>query len=459
MTSCPKTRELLLRGSLDGDVAAHLETCETCRAEVESLETWKGAVAAWDPSRGSSVVSPSRVEALVRTAEARAAGAPRHERRRLVAWTAGAAAACAAAVLAVVISGGDAAPATRVVETGPNEHTVVTAGDDRIGLDIDTRVAITESEGRERLVELERGTIAVAAKKRERDAALVVRAGGVSVHVTGTRFSVSRRPAGGGVRVALEEGGVRVVISGGEVVRLWPGSSFLERGGVGEVGAFSPGDAEEIEALLVGRRPDDGSRPPEVDARPEEPREGADAELPLDAPPAEQAPLRATPGARPQAAGADVGIDAARRMILDGRVDEARAALERIVAASPDDAEAWMLLATCHRKLGNWAEAVRAYSIPGETGSARQAGQARYMAATVLQDKLGQPARARSLLEEYVRGAPETKPLEAKALLRLAQVDLAIGDVAAARAAWEALRRSYPGTEEEKRAAVLVGEK
>jgi len=103
-------------------VAAHLEGCEECRAELRELEGVAALLPLADPARIEQPAARppadlgARIEAQIAAEAAREGRAKRRRRRRV--WAGGAAAAAAvAAVLAIVVlplGGGESSPAQEV---------------------------------------------------------------------------------------------------------------------------------------------------------------------------------------------------------------------------------------------------------------------------------------------------------------------------------------------------------
>ena len=50
------------------------------------------------------------------------------------------------------------------------------------------------------------------------------------------------------------------------------------------------------------------------------------------------------------------------KSVASGRLDEAREELERLLAAEPDNAQAWFLLGGIYRRHELWGDAINAYN-------------------------------------------------------------------------------------------------
>jgi hypothetical protein len=121
------------------------------------------------------------------------------------------------------------------------------------------------------------------------------------------------------------------------------------------------------------------------------------------------------------------GLAHLRKLVFDGRLEEAEAALRERLDQVPGDTESQMLLADCLKKMQRWDEAVAQYGQVIESAGPRTASRARFVAAVVLQDRLGDHAQAADLLERYLEQETGQRPLRAEAMLRLARARLARG--------------------------------
>ena len=116
-----------------------------------------------------------------------------------------------------------------------------------------------------------------------------------------------------------------------------------------------------------------------------------------------------------------------QEMVIDGQYRRAESALRAHLGRFPKDADAWWLLATCRRKAGDWQGAVDAYDSVIRTAGASRKDKARFRAATILQEKLGNHDKALGYLGAYLKNAGRTKPLRAEALIRQATSYLSVG--------------------------------
>jgi Tfp pilus assembly protein FimV len=86
-------------------------------------------------------------------------------------------------------------------------------------------------------------------------------------------------------------------------------------------------------------------------------------------------------------------------------------------------------------------------------GGPKSANSARFQASVLLQDKLSDPGRAATLLEEYLRGPAL---LEAEALVRLARARIDLGQRDRARSLLERVVAEHRGTAAAIRAGRLL---
>ena len=105
-----------------------------------------------------------------------------------------------------------------------------------------------------------------------------------------------------------------------------------------------------------------------------------------------------------------------------------------------------MLLALCLQKKGDAAGAIRAYEKVVAYGDDADANRGRFMAAKLCQDGLGAQDRAETMLRQYLEHSP--RPLEAEAMLRLAQAQLALGEERQARKTASEIASRFPGSEQ-----------
>lgn len=320
----------------------------------------------------------------------------------------------------------NASERSAMLTVGDGGHLEIAAESDMVELASNSRLRVVTTGRARALLELLEGTVTVDAEQRASGESLTVEAGEYRVSVIGTRFAVSIQDDDA-VAVEVFEG-VVVATGSDETERRVAAGDRLVMGG------STPKTAEEVEDesedLVTGTRDEE----PESDA------------------PEQQAK-------RSAAAGKAVFDEAdVRRRIREGDLKAARALLREHLRRSPGDADAWMLLAECERKSGNWQDAVSAYGRVIDVGDSRKANRARFKSAVVLQDKLKSHRRAASMLEQYLSQAGSGSPLEAEAMFRRAKSLLALGRTKAAHGLFEEILERHSGTPAAVQTRKLLGQ-
>ncbi len=341
---------------------------------------------------------------------------------------------------------------------------------DRVGMAPNAEMRIIRASERVVRIRLERGTVACSVSPRRGNGRFMVEAGDYMVSVLGTKFKVTKTPATP-LEVTVERGTVRVENAKGVSWFLNKGDIFA----VDQSGRVVPDRAEPLAlaatmnrllrpAFEAGpRRPDPGEPRESVNAAQgsaDGPRAVAGATLSESTAPTTPAaaePERptsrtvqtvartsrptVTPSSRVHKA---VSINAPekkaptgelptwRQWILDGRMADARVAMKRYLKSAPADGKAWALLADCERKERNWYSAVTAYEKVIEHGSAKQASHAKYMAATIYQERLNDHRQALKMFKEYRRSGFVQGELRDLTDVKMARSLIAVGDCAEA---------------------------
>jgi len=432
---------------------------------------------------------PQPGEATRLVARARERRAPAAARRG---WIFGlAAAAAAAAVLLVVVlslTSGDSAPGGTEVrplqvsgilivgerasdiaplssgerlETPDDGRAVLSLGGDRLGVAPGSSVLLGVTSETEASFSLERGRVACDVTPRTASGSFEVEAAGYVVAVRGTRFSVEIGE-GDGLRVEVAEGKVEVSRDSGRVGLVEAGG-YLTASPGGEVSSGTV-DSEALARLdaLLDERP--GVAAAATVGGTTEDVETADRgaeEQAMDE--GERAPVDGTAGhdraGSPRAGRRGPGDPLAtwREWVIQGRYDEAEYELAAHLAGHASDTAAWSLLADCRRKAGRWGGAVEAYRRVFQLAEPGEANRARFIAGTILQDRLGDPSAAAALYADYL-SSPSTKPLAAEALVRRARCLLSTGRRADAVELLERVVDLHGGTTAAIEARRLLGE-
>lgn len=130
----------------------------------------------------------------------------------------------------------------------------------------------------------------------------------------------------------------------------------------------------------------------------------------------------------------------ASRLRTLGRVEEAIAAYERLLAAQPDLADSWYNLGWLQRKVRRFEAALDSYARALDLG-VRDPEEVRLNRAVILSDYLHRPADAAQELDAALEDNPDYVP----ALLNLGNLREDLGDRPGARAAYERALAVEPG--------------
>ena len=446
---------------VDDEAQAHFESCATCRANDATWRDIEDRLHGWGKETQAAAAHPAELARLMAKVQRRD-----RPRRR---WTStfGPTMAGVCVIVALWIasdlglfraskplsSGRDARVVLlrgRLGTSGPRNGSdaVLSSVDDRLLVRIETGAtrdtvalgnlstavvrAATASTVR---LELVAGTLACAVGRRAEKQQLVVTSGRVSATALGTRFGLGRDEAGT-VSVAVGEGSVAVQSAPGEQVRVVAGESVAvdARGNVQRT--LSSEMAARLERLMQ-------ELTPALRTTPQVP-----------APPTSH--VQPTPSVPRRAGPLTADLPSWREWVMDGQLERAERALGAHLARRPGDVQAWSLLGDCHRKAEQWLGAITAYDQVIKRGSAAEANRARYLAAVVAQDALGDHARAVRLLGDYLDSQPGLRPLEADAQLRLAISLRALRRDNEANALLQRLTTNHPTSAAARRALELL---
>ena len=311
-----------------------------------------------------------------RGGEVRLTGAPAAGvgRPRVRAWVAGGAVAAAALIVLWPGRGGEEGRSggrspSRIATA--EAASAVSVGDVSLEVAPHSALLVDEDEERGVLVVLERGGVTCRVPPRKGEAPVVVQAGEVRVEVTGTVFSVTR--AGEAAHVVVVEGTVQLTHRGRQHVVVAPGAWPVTEAGTGTEAETESETETETEAETETETGTGTGTGTEIET-------GTEMEM---EPEAMDLPARRGATRRP-----------ARVRASDKERYEAAAGLE---ASDPE--AALVIYRELARAGGAWA------------------ANARYARAR-LELELGREARARRLLEEYLRRHPRgPNAADARALL------------------------------------------
>ena len=477
MSHCDRLQDFLdgrLARSEREDFEASLASCPSCASEVARWNSARAALESWSGTLQTSPATEEQAQQLVRALERRKENeaAAKEPRSWIPFWGFGLAAAAALAVVIFtlvkpvtpaptaveplafsVVRGGAPQALDGVVTTG-QKSAVVALGPHRIGLGANSSLRIVRAARTAVRVELLRGEAAFQVMGAQVRDGFVVAVDAREVRVVGTRFLVSR-DLPDALRVAVSEGVVQVSpgsrqVHAGEQLRVRQGGEVL-------IARRDEADARRLEELLDEREP---ALPPPAFVPPA-PIVAADAGSPAAVVVPRPAPMPA-----PNASSADAGplvdlrerYEGWQRGLAERRYLEVEASLREHLRGSPADAEAWLLLGDVMRKSAQYRKAVEAYRKAEETADPSEANHARFLAASLLQDELRDPAAAIAPLQSYLRGEAKDRPLEAEAELRLGQALLATGRQDEGRALLRQVVKDHAATDAALRANRILRE-
>ncbi len=385
----------------------------------ERLRTWGAKKLVTHPE-------PAEVETLLRRARARLASRQAPRRVRWLALGSASLAAAAAVVLWVarpLITGGTAWSAPR------DRERVVRIEGATLTMNPGSRLRVETAQLPAREVRLDAGTVGFDVAPLRTGETFEVVAGSYRIRVVGTQFTVDLADR--------DEGEVQVYrgvvdMSGPRHARLHAGETARWRGESLTLVSSAVG----TNAPAMDSPPRDGPETPAVPAQ-------ADAD--------EDRGVRHTPAARQ----ATPTFGALRALVLNGEYARAEQGLASHVVRSPRDAEAWLLLGDCRRKLRRYESSIEAYERAAAVGRSQEANRARFVAATVWQDDLGNGTKAIPLFERFLDSAARSEPLRAAAMLRLARAHRDGGDRATARTFARRVIAEFPGSPEALRAYAI----
>jgi hypothetical protein len=285
--------------------------------------------------------------------------------------------------------------------------------------------------------------VACAVSPRRSGESFVVAGGDVEVRVVGTRFTVERADDGA-LAVAVFHGAVEVATVG-DTRRLSPGDRLaIGQDGTMEMAAATGTDRRRAFALLSGE--------PTNRASIGDPQESSEpgVQSPFLAP--GTAPAKDTGSGSHRARAAD--LQHWRSLALEGRFNEASRGLKAYLHRTHEDKDAWSLLADCERKQERWPQSVEAYRKVIGLAPGAEADRARFRAAAILADRMGDHQGAAALLEQYLEG--NGRGMRGEAMVRLGAAWLAIGRTQEARRMLTRVCAEFAGTPEGKRAREVL---
>lgn len=459
MKPCRKLDEYLdgqLADSEVKDFETHAERCPACGARVEQWRRASEGLRQWAKKVEYPVADRTKARKLLRRAESTEAGPGRPFRVRL-AWVA---AGCVVVGLGLWIAltarryqaslpvpshksvhsreKHQRSPARWRLLSAANGPSALKLGRTRMAVAVGTVARVRYDGKTDTRLRLELGSVAVEVDPGGTEPPFVVEAGAFEVRVLGTWFMATLTGAGV-LRVAVSRGKVAVTGPGGEYMTILTGQTL--EWAPGERPSITPIDPKQQGLLqtLLEIPESDGSRKASVEP----------VKVPSTGPVGRRT-AQAAPGARRV-------LEQCRNLVYVGQLKEAERLLAGYLRRHSKDSRAWSLLGDCRRKAGKWRGAVKAYRRVISLGPSAPANRARYMAATILQDRLKRHDRALALLKAYLAHDRGRRPLTAEALLRQARALLSLGRGKQARKCLMRILRRHGGTTAAIRARRLLG--
>jgi TolA-binding protein len=312
---------------------------------------------------------------------------------------------------------------------------LIQIGNDLLGLSATGAFRLIDANEDTVRLELKTGTVACNVTPRKEKAGFIIEAGEYSVHVIGTRFSVTRGWQKN-LKVTVSKGIVEVKDKTGTSWRV-RADETLSTNTKRELRSETASKADISEIVRLLSTNTNISSLNSLDKHTnaiDQVRTHTLAESHEQSPETTKRKKRTTLDADLQE---NDNATLWRRWIVDGKFDEARRAISSHLDSYPSDGVAWSLLADLERKTGNKKAALKAYEKTIETAIASTSNRARYLAATIAQKDLGDHAYAVDLFEEFLKSNSSKGQLPDVARLGLSRSLIELGKTKKARAILE----------------------
>ncbi len=354
-------------------------------------------------------------------------------------------------------------PVDMPLESPRGSKTLASVNNDRVAILGASRIRFISMDKDDTRVSLDRGKIVCAVSHRKAGQRFTVESGSYAVRVIGTHFSVERR-ADDGLAVSVSEGTVAVSGPEGSRWQVEEGSHLSLSRDDKESRVTHVGDRARLARTL------ENALSEKISGNPEE-----HLDDPVSDPPArethsasirdETATVRSkhersssqdstereeAKGSKPDQMGRW------RTWIIEGRYQEASQEIVRHLADHESDRAGWSLLADCHRKAGEWALAVEAYTRVIALASDGKARRARFLAGVILQDQLNEHDEAAEMFERYLDARQGKSQIRATVMVRLSKSYVVLGRTEKARRLLDEVLVVAPGTRAADSAKVLL---
>lgn len=445
------------------DFVAHLANCSACKSIVDEARSVDDSLRSWlaNQTHPEATVEGRRI--LERKARER--GIRQRKARIVLGFATAAATAVLVVTIAVLLTRpGDRHPSAfseTTVTTQPRPIVVFKEGESELQPDLNNTWQMETSTGGRMLVDIEgnhvglaanssatflptkdgkillrltKGAMAVETASHRNKRQLSIEAGDYLVEVVGTRFLIDYHEK---FSLSVSKGRVMVVGRLGKMRMIREGQRLTYD--PEETAIIEPLDKEEEDRIssVLSSAPSLLSAPRKPDDFHDDTDSEAATTPDTDRPPQER--IRKKDPRAPD-------TETIREWILERHYEKAESALKRRLARNPGSGSDWWLLGECRRRAGRHSQATEAYLRVIAVGSPAYANRARFQAARLFQDNLRKPGEAVRLLRNYLAAAPNLRPLDAEARLRLGKGLMSLGRRTEAENILQDLTKRHPGT-------------
>lgn len=468
MNNCPKIDGYLdqtLSSEQRAQFQAHLQRCHSCRQQLAQWQQWQQQAQQWFKPQPA-------MDAATRTLLQKASRANR--KKPLWRPTLALAGGMAAVVLLAVFWSNRVHPPNskeaRVAKlailhsqncnpvdtdhpngidltVAPQGHLLAQLDNHRFGLDAETSVTLKKAYSGNYRLNLRAGNAAFEVAPLHDGGLFAIEVDDILVEVVGTRFLLQRLKPGH-LRVSVEKGLVHVTTRSG-LQKVAAGHSW-ESTKTRQSKQIDLGKIKRLLSMMRQLAQQSGPPlPPQIVPQPDAPEAPAKRPSPKKRV-GPKPPRKKLPAPQP-------GPEQWQDLIAGGRYAQAAQTLETHLKQTPQDYTAWSLLADCHRKTRSWQKSLQAYRKVIANAPLHVANRARFLSASIYQDRLAKHAPAEQLLRAYL-AQPGGQTLAAEAGLRLGKAQLALGRIEAAATTLGSVIKQHHGTTAAIEARHLLGQ-